>query len=550
VKSKQQLDLSVDREVTRSFISDLEGLLSLVLADESLTEVGKFPYRYLSTVLLSKYVDEQTDSPELRRSRAIEKWLGVEQRNRCTNERLLTTDPNFLGIGYGWQILRTAARRIRSVLGAQPPEGLLSNGGFTGGATTSRRRSPSCLVSKFEGTLDATPDCWSRFSTEAAQIEGWNFYHPELNSPRLVKGNVLFTVPKTALIDRVACKEPDLNIYCQKAVGDFIRRRLKKRARIDLNDQSINRELALAGSKDGSLATIDLSSASDSLTINLVMAVLPREWFLLLDSLRSPKTFIDGASHTNEMFSSMGNGFTFELESMVFWALAQATCYHSKVFGRVSVYGDDIIVPSGVAPAFLNVLRWTGFVPNVSKTFVAGPFRESCGGHYHSGLDVTPFYLRRPFKDVSDLMLTLNQFRAWIIRTESDTIWGGFEVANAFVQLWQRYAALVPKFLWGGWSCESRVQLASLGRPQCELVSPTRRLSKLEVHHQTGMYLSCLRGIDGREVVLPTTPKDELTCNTAKLKVRRSTFRPAVFGLRTPLFWIEQLTALGLSKSY
>lgn len=547
-KPKHKLDLRISKEVTQAFVSELREALATTIKESHSwpypdVEAAAFPYQYLDDVLLSKYVDKGTDSPDVRRARAIEKWLGVELLNRRTNRRLFETDPYFDGIGYGWEILRLAARLIRGVIGTTVPEGLLLKGSFTGGATTSRKRGMDTVARKFIGVLDATPRCFAAFAEQANpdSVAGWSYYQPELHSPRLVRGNVLFTVPKTAVIDRVACKEPDLNIFCQKAVGDFLRRRLLKRVRINLNDQTINRELARTGSIDGSLSTIDLSSASDSLTTGLVSVLLPLEWFRLLDDLRSPKTFIGRMSHTNEMFSSMGNGFTFELESMVFWALAQATCRLSRTSGRVSVYGDDIIVPAGISRAFLNVLRWCGFKPNVDKTFCLGPFRESCGGHYHRGLDVTPFYLRRPLKDVSDLILLLNQYRAWIIRTESDVIGGAYECQNRFTRIWYKYAKLVPKPLWGGFSLESRTQLASKGPKQCELFMPTLRWTWVEDECQTGMYLSRLSELDRRgSSPLQSSASAAFRSDTGLWQMRRAKIEPTVFGLVRPLFWFEQ----------
>lgn len=491
-KSKKNLDLSIKREAT-AFVGDqLVDLCTAYAAQETSSEVCRFAATYLSESLLSKYVDEKTDPADVRRHRAIVKWLGVERLNQRTNLRLFSTDPQFTGMGSGHQILIKAARLIERTLGPKPPEDLLSRGSFSGGATTSVKRGVGTLAKKFSGTRDVTPRAWEVLKPHLSEFEAWTTYSAEVLKPRLVKGNVLFTVPKTALIDRVACKEPDYNIFAQKAVGDFIRGRLRRKARIDLNDQSVNRRLACEGSKTGKLATIDLSSASDSLTTGLVSLLLPHEWFKLLDALRCDKTFIDGLSHENAMFSSMGNGFTFELESLIFWALAHTIRGVTRAYGKISVYGDDIIVPASCAGALIQFLFWVGFRTNVKKTFIRGPFRESCGGHYYGGFDVTPFYLRRPIKDVSDLILFLNQFRQWLINTSMDAADNGWESPNCFVQLWLNLADLVPRILWGGCDLSSRVQLVSPGRAQCELIPLNRRHLSLEAELQVELYLSRL----------------------------------------------------------
>jgi len=87
----------------------------------------------------------------------------------------------------------------------------------------------------------------------------------------------------------------------------------------------------------------------------------------------------------------MGNGYTFPLETLIFWAIAR-TCVRSG--GIVSVYGDDIIVPSEDYEQLCYVLRAAGFSPNKTKSFSTGPFRESCGADYFYGIDIRPTYVK------------------------------------------------------------------------------------------------------------------------------------------------------------
>jgi hypothetical protein len=161
---------------------------------------------------------------------------------------------------------------------------------------------------------------------------------------------------------------------------------------IDLDEgQSMHRALARVGSLEGSLATIDLSSASDTVAFELVMFLLPEDWATLLESLRSPTTKVGHHEYHLQKFSSMGNGFTFELETLIFWAISQ-----TLVRGVVYCYGDDIIVPTEKSEDVLAALRFFGFVPNTDKTFTHSAFRESCGGDFFLGQDVRPFFLKEP----------------------------------------------------------------------------------------------------------------------------------------------------------
>jgi len=84
---------------------------------------------------------------------------------------------------------------------------------------------------------------------------------------------------------------------------------------VNLRDQSVNQRYALLGSIDGSLATIDLSSASDTVSYALVMSLLPSGWFDLLDLFRSECVEVPGGVIELEKFSSMGNAYTFELRA-------------------------------------------------------------------------------------------------------------------------------------------------------------------------------------------------------------------------------------------
>ena len=75
------------------------------------------------------------------------------------------------------------------------------------------------------------------------------------------------------------------------------------------------------------------------------------------------------------MVSPMGNGFTFELETLLFYALTMAVCGKGN-FVRVSVYGDDIICPTEHAQAVTSILVEAGFQLNLGKSFSSGPFQK------------------------------------------------------------------------------------------------------------------------------------------------------------------------------
>jgi hypothetical protein len=217
-------------------------------------------------------------------------------------------------------------------------------------------------------------------------------------------------------------------MFVQKGIGAMIRRRLRY-AGVDLNDQSRNQRLARVGSIAGSLATIDMSMASDTVASSLVEALLPPDWFDALEQCRSQSGVLPSSTDyiQYEKFSSMGNGYTFELESLIFYGLALAVREAYRVEDtRVAVYGDDIVVPTAMAQPLCSLLEEVGFTVNEEKSFITGPFRESCGKHYFQGHDVTPFYVRRPVVTLSDLFLLHNNFYRWLCRMK----WANLDEAS------------------------------------------------------------------------------------------------------------------------
>jgi hypothetical protein len=87
----------------------------------------------------------------------------------------------------------------------------------------------------------------------------------------------------------------------------------------------------------------------------------------------------------------MGSGHTFPLQTVLFYSIVKAVVELMGSNAKVNVYGDDIIFPSQYSWYVVTALRNLGFSINDDKSFVDGPFRESCGGDYHTGVDVRPF---------------------------------------------------------------------------------------------------------------------------------------------------------------
>jgi len=234
---------------------------------------------------------------------------------------------------------------------------------------------------------------------------------------RPVKGNRICFVPKDAQTERTIAIEPAINLYLQLGVDGFIRRRLKRYG-VNLDDQVKNQKLARVGSKRGTTggySTLDLSAASDTISLKLCEMLLPPDWYSYLVALRSPCGELgETETFSYEKISSMGNGYTFALESAIFTALVFAVFKADDLpfdHEEFAVYGDDIIVPTELTFKVVEALRLAGFSLNLDKSFVFGPVRESCGADWYQGLHVRPVFITEYPQTVFDLFCDHNRLR-------------------------------------------------------------------------------------------------------------------------------------------
>jgi len=256
---------------------------------------------------------------------------------------------------------------------------------------------------------------------------------------KVVKGNSLSFVPKSNEISRTICTEPSLNMFYQLGFGKLLENSLRKGLGIDLQQQqSRNRALARIGSltvpmvgenrwQKGGLATIDLSSASDTVSLNLCKWLFP-SWFLgPLLMLRSPVSSYKGVDIELHMISTMGNGYTFPLQTLIFGCCVAAVYElrglplwrpRGSYMGNFGVNGDDIICHGESYDMVVRLLTLLGFSVNSGKSFNNGSFRESCGGDFYRGHDIRGVYLER-FETPQDIFSAINRLNRWSARWDT-----------------------------------------------------------------------------------------------------------------------------------
>jgi len=220
----------------------------------------------------------------------------------------------------------------------------------------------------------------------------------------------LVTVPKTATKPRLISIEPAYNQFIQQGIKDFLYTMLEKTPYASLSSQEPNRALALKGSRDGELVTVDLSESSDRVHNGIVQKVFGfnRGFLRAIQACRSPRVELpDGRILELTKYASMGSALTFPIEVMYFAAIVFLTI--GEVEGDLSpkfirlqakrkdirIYGDDIIVPRKYYPRLVENLTSFGLKVNTSKSFSTGLFRESCGMDAFMGTDITPVYARK-----------------------------------------------------------------------------------------------------------------------------------------------------------
>jgi hypothetical protein len=253
-------------------------------------------------------------------------------------------------------------------------------------------------------------------------------------SLHIVSGSKVSFAPKNADIARLICTEPSVNMYLQLGLCALLEDRMREIWNVSLDDQpDLNRLLARRGSLGDGFATLDLSSASDSVSVALCKEVLPGWVYDLVMELRSPTAEATdyGLNVKLGCISTMGNGFTFPLMTMLLSCAVRAVYrvlgiplqenrrYSAEGYnvpGNWAVFGDDIIARSDAYDNLVGFLQSLGFRVNVAKSFNKGPFRESCGHDYFLGKSVRGVYLKG-LTSRQDLFVAVNRLNDWSYRT-------------------------------------------------------------------------------------------------------------------------------------
>lgn len=228
---------------------------------------------------------------------------------------------------------------------------------------------------------------------------GLPYVFPYYNKDQDEDKCLVLPVPKSYKAVRMIAMEPLSRQAKGGVVADILAQHLP--SFLDIRDQSRNQELARLGSNGSlSLATLDATNASDLISKTLFREIFPPEFIARVDRLLSHFTVVRNVTRSMQMMSTAGHSLTFVLETLVYYGIAAAAARYVSLFGGegggyISVYGDDVILPSKVAETAQQFYSMLGLQINMDKSYWEGPYRESCGEEYYNGINVSSVYFPR-----------------------------------------------------------------------------------------------------------------------------------------------------------
>lgn len=192
-------------------------------------------------------------------------------------------------------------------------------------------------------------------------------------------------VPKNRKSARIVASETSAAMFAQLAIMDAMDKKLAKyRKRLPIRDADMHRKFLVDHADEA--VTIDLSDASDYISMDLASIVLPTDWFALLNACRSQAVRLpDGSVERLATYAPMGNGYCFRLLSLVCLGILAVCC--TRLY---SDFGDDMICLHADANRVLYALQACGLKVSTDKTCFDA-YKETCGLELWRGYNITPF---------------------------------------------------------------------------------------------------------------------------------------------------------------
>ena len=379
------------------------GLLGLPKFNADLSDFSRYDVKTIVRATIVHRATNKWQKPDPttksdRRKKSIRGWYANEQRLKglCRpGTRSTLSNAGLIGREVGYKVLRLLEQPV-SLIDFGPGESFHSKRGDTSILAKLEPENHSVsydnldlwvkLIITTRGLFKPYMQHWVRMNPKHVnrnRVIGKNWKEVIVRQvidslpDYIVQGSRQAFVDKDNDEDRVIEVNPLGDVVLQKVLGNAFRKVLVEYG-IDLdNNQQLHRDLI----SDKSLATIDASKASDTITAAHIQWLLPPKLYKIIIQLS--QKFILATTEDNckewvvqEKLCSMGSGFTFELLTLMFYSIGRI---HTD---QCWAYGDDLIVPRSVAPRVVESLELAGFIINRKKTFLDGPLSESCGAFH------------------------------------------------------------------------------------------------------------------------------------------------------------------------
>jgi hypothetical protein len=357
-------------------------------------------------------------------------------------ERLAGTSLN--STGYTLPVLQRARKIISGILGEYDEEEHMDNCRFGKKANRGTSFANAYLDIKLSGNITGSREHHKWFKDRylptdpllASIIEGRKSdVKTDDRPPAMIVVDWLAQtlVPKTWKALREITPDTHLGSFFSNGLGKVFELRLNDANLPIRRLQEWHKKRVKGASVDRKHATGDMSVASASILWDLLNWVLPRKWLSVVKLGRIPYIKRDGKGPLiwQPSFAGMGIGFTFTLQTLVFYGLVQAIKELLGVTkGRVSVYGDDLIYPSEIHSYVSAVFPGLRLKMNLDKTYVQSHFRESCGADFYHGIDVRPCNIEGSSQHLSD-----RSFRAFLYKLRSGLLnrWDASEIPTTLL---------------------------------------------------------------------------------------------------------------------
>lgn len=383
-------------------------------------------YRYLFRMVITPegYVNPQVDTEllaELRQLTQVMYKLEItptrDQKTKCLAD-FVSVDAGLdkpSNIDQEW--IKETRNLITNIFGTLDPTDIVPSHG-PGAVATGERNHEKHVFKRiyksiekvypfteyFEYSLGAVADRWRRYE-DLEELES--------GTAKVV------LVPKDSRGPRIISCEPLEIQWIQQGLGRAVKRAIESssysKGHVNFTDQTINRNLALLGSKNQQWVTLDMKEASDRVSVWLIEELfrdVPRLLEALLATRSTHTKLPSGQVVRLKKFAPMGSNLCFPVQSVVFYALAVASIICAdraanpngkaksraqKARDSVYVYGDDIIVRTKDYGHLLQTFPSVGLMFNEQKCCTAGFFRESCGMDAYNGSNVTPLRIKKVY---------------------------------------------------------------------------------------------------------------------------------------------------------